>query len=373
MRILHVATLFSPDGAYGGPTRVAVNQAVGLVELGHRVLIAGAARGYAALPTEIAGVPAILAPGRQLIPGAGYAGLAAPGLLRRVAGLTPAPDLVHVHLARDLVTLPIAAWAVRRRLPLVVQTHGMIDASDRLLAKPLDRVLTVPVLRAARKVYCLTESEVTDIHTVAGANVRCEVLPNGVPVPDSPISSDAPRVNEVVYVGRLHPRKRPMLFIRAAQEAIRQGADCDFVLIGPDEGEGNAVREALATDNGGGRIRWIGALPPAEISPRLQRATLLANTTDNERFGMSVIEAMAAGCPVVVGESCGVSAAIASHGCGTVVTEDVAAYAQAFVALLADRSALARMGRAASAYAGRNYGIRPVVERLARDYAAERG
>lgn len=372
MRILHVATLFSPDGAYGGPTRVAVNQAVGLVDLGHHVRLAGAARGYPARPSEISGIPALLAPGRQLIPGAGYAGMAAPGLLRRIAALTPAPDLVHVHLARDLVTLPIAAWALRRRLPLVVQTHGMIDASDRLLAKPLDRLLTVPVLRAARRVYCLTESEITDIHAVAGAGVRCEVLPNGVPVP-GPTASDAPRENEVVYVGRLHARKRPMLFVRAAQEAIRQGADSDFVLIGPDEGEGDAVRAALATDDGGGRIHWIGSLPPGDITPRLQRATLLANTTDNERFGMSVIEAMAAGCPVVVGESCGVSAAIASNGCGRVVTEDIAAYAQAFVALLGDRTALARMGRAASAYAGRNYGIRPVVERLSRDYAAELG
>lgn len=373
MRILHVATLFSPDGAYGGPTRVATSQAAGLVELGHRVHIAGAARGYPAVPTDIAGVPALVVSGQQLVPGAGYAGLAAPGLSRRVAGLTPVPDLVHVHLARDLVTLPMAVWALRRGLPLMVQTHGMIDASDRWLAKPLDRFLTVPVLRAARTVYCLTESEVADIHAVAGADVHCEVLPNGVAVPDSRETSAGPRVNEVLYVGRLHPRKRPMLFVEAAQEAIRLGADADFVLIGPDEGEGRSVRAALAQDDGGGRIRWIGPLPPEQIGPRLRRATLLANTTDNERFGMSVIEAMAAGCPVVVGRSCGVSAAVESSGCGRVVSEDALTYARAFVALLGDRAGLARMGLAANLYAGRNLGIRAVVERLSRDYEAECG
>lgn len=372
MRILHVATLFSPDGAYGGPISVATNQAAGLAELGHQVCLAGAATGYGTLPTEVAGVPALLVPGRQLVPGAGYAGLAAPGLSRRIAGLTPAPDLVHVHLARDLVTLPMAAWALRRGLPLVVQTHGMIDASDRLLARPLDRLLTVPVLRAARRVYCLTPSEVSDIRTVAGSSVNCEILPNGVAVSDGPANDQAPRTDEVLYVGRLHARKRPMLFVEAAREAIRQGADADFVLIGPDEGEGSTVQAALAADDGGGRIRWIGSVPPDQIAPRLRRATLLANTTDNERFGMSVIEAMAAGCPVVVGASCGVSTAVESSGCGRVVTEDVASYAAAFVTLLADRALLANMGGAAEAYAKRNLDIRAIVDRLSRDYEAVR-
>ena len=45
MRILQVATLFTPDGEYGGPVRVAMNQALALAAAGHEVTLAGAARG----------------------------------------------------------------------------------------------------------------------------------------------------------------------------------------------------------------------------------------------------------------------------------------------------------------------------------------
>ncbi|HHV22393.1 MAG TPA: glycosyltransferase [Propionibacterium sp.] len=369
MHILHVATLFSPDGAYGGPTRVAGNLAQELFRRGHRVLLAGAARGFDRIPDQLEGVPAKLAAARQAVPGIGYAGMTAPGLLRRLRGLTPTPDVVHVHMARDLVTLPIAHWVRRRGLPLVVQTHGMIDASDRLLAKPLDRAWTIPVLRHADRVYCLTESEVDDIKEVAGPDVRTSVLPNGIPEAAAEAESGQQR-RGIVFVGRLHERKRPLMFVRVAQEAVRRGMDVDFELIGPDEGQGDAVREALAADDGDGRITWSGALSPDEVLPRLARAAVLVNTTDNERFGMSVIEAMAVGCAVVVGDTCGLADDISRSDAGLVASETVGDFAAALVELHRDddrRNALADRGRR---LALDRFGISGIVDRVEQDYVA---
>lgn len=366
MRVLQLATLFSPDGAYGGPTRVATVQSRELLRRGHDVVMSGAARGYRRLPPQIEGVPSCVVPARQVLPGLGYAGLAAPGLTRRLARLIPPPDVVHVHLARDLVTLPAARWALARGLPLVVQTHGMIDPSGRLLAKPLDRALTGPVLRAAARVYCLTDSEVEDIQHVAGRGVRTVVLPNGVPefpVPDPSVSRSG-----VVYVGRLHARKRPMLFVQMAQESLRRGANTDFELIGPDEGEGAAVAKALRADDGGGRIRWTGPLPPSEVGARLARAAILVNTTDNERFGMSVIEAMAAGCTVVVGASCGLSGTITRHDAGLCVEETKTGFASAVLTLLEDPARCARLAERGTQAVRDNFDMVEVVDRLLEDY-----
>ncbi|MBK5249133.1 MAG: hypothetical protein JJE50_06815, partial [Actinomycetales bacterium] len=74
MRIISVVTLFSPDGAYGGPTRVAVNQAAALRRLGHQVVIAAGGRGYAHPPEHVHGVPLRLFPVRTAVPGTGFAG-----------------------------------------------------------------------------------------------------------------------------------------------------------------------------------------------------------------------------------------------------------------------------------------------------------
>lgn len=47
----------------------------------------------------------------------------------------PDVDVVHVHLARDLIALTAAALGRRSGTPLVVQPQGMIDESARLLAR----------------------------------------------------------------------------------------------------------------------------------------------------------------------------------------------------------------------------------------------
>src|SRR5437867_204758 len=57
MRILQVVTLLSPDGAYGGVARVALNQSAELIGRGHDVTVAAATRGYEVVPEELDGVP----------------------------------------------------------------------------------------------------------------------------------------------------------------------------------------------------------------------------------------------------------------------------------------------------------------------------
>ena len=78
MRILQVVTLLSPDGAYGGPARVALNQSAELIRRGHDVTVAAATRGYRVPPTELNGVPVRLFAARTLLPGTGFAGMGAP-------------------------------------------------------------------------------------------------------------------------------------------------------------------------------------------------------------------------------------------------------------------------------------------------------
>lgn len=72
MRILQVVSLLSPDGAFGGPARVAINQSAALIRKGHDVTLAAGTRGYPIPPTDIGGVPLRLFPARTLLPGLGF-------------------------------------------------------------------------------------------------------------------------------------------------------------------------------------------------------------------------------------------------------------------------------------------------------------
>jgi glycosyltransferase involved in cell wall biosynthesis len=345
MNVLQVLTLVTPDGAYGGPARVAFNQAAEIRAQGHSVTITGACRGYSQPPDSLYGISVRLFKGTQLVPLTGHAGLAAPSALYWMFKNRRSIDVVHVHLGRDLVSMPAALLALLMRKRLIVQTHGMIVRSRHPVAPVLDLLLTRPILRRADVVLYLTDKERDDLLEVEPA-IAAQALPNGVPASPPPASHNDGDV-EVLYLARLHERKRPALFVETARELLADGVDARFTLIGPDGGEGATVREAIDRDNDAAKsIFWEGALPPEETADRMAQATIYVLPSVDEPFSMSVLEAMAVGLPVVITESCGLADTVRTRGCGIVVDHSQEALTNAVRQLIEDPMLRKTMGAA---------------------------
>ena len=371
LRIAQVVTLFSPEGAYGGPTRVAANQAKALMERGHEVTLFGGARGFDRLPEMYDGVPARLFPVAHLVPGSGFAGLFSPGLAGYLTRHARDFDVIHVHMARDLVTLPAALIARGRGVPFVAQTHGMIDASSKLLAKPLDRLLTRPLLNSAERVLYLTPREAADVRSVAGtADLRLEMLPNGVPAAEPlPLTTREPL--DVLFLARLHERKRPRVFLEAAGLLAERFANVTFSIIGPDEGEEAGVRNiAQKLDPTGQRIRVEGPLQPHETLERMRQSSIYVLPSANEPFPMSVLEAMSAGIPVVINDDCGLSDAVQTGDAGIVTDGSATSVADAISSLLSDEGRRNEMGGNARKLVEDSFSMEAVTERLEEIYQA---
>lgn len=366
MRVLGVVTLVSPLGEYGGPTRVALNQLAALQARGHEVLLIGGQRGFGTVPEHIDGVPVRLFPVRSVVPGTGFAGLAAPSLWRAVRRLAPAYDVVHVHAARDLITLPAARIAQRTGVPVVLQTHGMIDESRHPLSRPLDAVLTRPALRRARAVMHLTTTERDSLTAVGRGAVRLVELGNGVPTDAEPAAPAGPHV---LYLARLAARKRPAMFVSAAATLAAEFPAARFTLVGPDEGEGTAVRDAIAAADAGDRVAWVGPAPMSETAAHLRAASAFVLPAVDEPYPMAVLEAMALGLPVVVTETCGLADFIAEHDAGIVVDPSQDALTRAVRALLADPAAAAGQGRRGRAAVRAERSMDAVASCLERVYA----
>lgn len=348
MRILQIVTYISPDGAYGGPVRVAINQAKALTDLGHEVVLAAAAGGFdGPLPTSFDGFPVRLFPARQLIPGSGFAGLVSPWLVTWLPSALKNTDVVHVHLARDLITLPAALVTLLFQKALLVQTHGMVDRTDKRLAKPLDALLTRPILRASKAVMHLTDQEKIDLTEVAGPSLNLRRLPNAVPVPDVPAVEQrhGPAASpEVLFLARIHERKRPVHFVHAALKLATMWPQTRFTLVGPDEGEGEAVQRTISDGQHHSMVQWSGPLPPDQTSDRMRTASIYALPSVDEPFPMSVLEAMALGLPVVVTDTCGLAPMVIQCDAGIVVDSAQDSFTNALEALLRDPGTRARMG-----------------------------
>ncbi|MEU2155837.1 glycosyltransferase [Streptomyces sp. NPDC019396] len=320
MRVLHAVTLHSPTHAFGGPVRVALNLCRGLRERGHDARLTALGDGFPSpLPDEIEDVPARLYQARRVLP-LGFSGLTSPSLLAGAHRLVRGADVVHVHLARDLVTLPVALAALRAGRPLILQTHGMVDPSERLSARLLDAVAVRRVLTGARAVLHLTSRELRDLNAVVGGAGldRAVRLVNGVPAqPEGPAPQGPPRI---LYAARLQARKRPVDLVDAAPAILARYPDATLVVAGPDEGELAAVRKRIDELGLAGRVSCPGPLTGTEMTGELRRAHVYVLPSVDEPFPMSVLEAMAVGTPVVVTDSNGLARDVDRSGAGRVVS-----------------------------------------------------
>lgn len=370
MRILQVATLITPDNAYGGPVTVAVNQCRALLDAGHDVTLVAAHSGFhEAAPESIEGVPVRLFPARRVLPGDGFAQTGSPGMMKWLARNVGSNDVVHVHLARDLVTMPAAALALARRKPLYLQTHGMIDPSSKLLARPLDAVLTRRVLRGARCVFYLTDIERSALVEVAGDRLSLECLPNGVPIPAVPQRPVPSAQVRVLYLARLQERKRPLVFIASCAALGEEFPETTFTLVGPDEGQGEEVRRAIGEAGLGERLQWVGPRDREGCRQAMLESDLYVLPSVDEPYPMSVLEAMSMALPVVVTESCGLAPAVQRGGAGYVVDEVPSSLTTAMRELLSDPVRCMDAGQRARTLTENEFGMDAIRDQLVHAYS----
>lgn len=346
MRIAHVVTLISDSGAYGGPVSVACAQATALQDRGHELQLAALWRGASGPPTQVDGVDLEASTARTFIPGTGVLGLFNVSLARKLWRVIGRADVVHVHTGRDLVSLSALIIAAVRRRTVVVQTHGMVQIRTHLTARIFDLVLR-PVLWRALACLVLTEEERSDLATILGRRSPPLIyMPNGVP-DRKHLMVPRRQAQVVVFLARLHPRKRPEIFVAAAALVKATLPDARFEIYGPDEGSLRAVEQAIAENRLEGYVTYRGALNHADAVRTIAEADTYVLPSFDEPFGMTILEALSVGTPVVCTTSTGISDLLEERGAAAVNDGSAAALAEAIVRILTDppyRDALVSAG-----------------------------
>ncbi|MDN3496517.1 glycosyltransferase [Planococcus sp. APC 4015] len=371
MRILHVVTLLSPDGRYGGPVEVAEQLARASARRGDAVTIAAGAIGYrSAHPRRVDGVGYRL---YRVIGGAArfrFSHLVAPGLWAWLWRHGRTADVVHLHLSRDLIMIVSALILLARvRMPgspaVIVQTHGMVVPATGFLARVMDAAATRPILRSASAVLCLNDRE-SELVRAVEPSARVRVLRNGVRLP-----ADAAEMSsrEVLFLARINARKRPVEFVRMGAVLADRWPDVRFTLVGPDGGAGAEVREAIAAA-GRPTISWEGAVRPADVHRRIAAASLYVLPAADEPFGMTIVEAMASSRPVVVARSGALADEIERSGAGVVFDDTAAGLVAAVEKLLADPGEALDMGARGRSLVEREFSIDVVAAELTAIYRA---
>ncbi|HXT22856.1 MAG TPA: glycosyltransferase family 4 protein, partial [Thermoanaerobaculia bacterium] len=191
--------------------------------------------------------------------------------------------------------------------------------------------------------------------------------PNGVPpAPAQPAyvaarSAQLPPV--VLYSGRLRSRKAVAVLLQAMPRVLAAVPACRLVVVGDGEQSAHvaaAVRaRGLAT-----HVELAGSLPRPAAMARLFEADVFCLPSTYEGLPLAILEAMAAGLPVVATAVSGNPEAVEDGTTGLLVPpESAAALADALIALLTDPERRRRMGEAGRARVAERFSIDRVAER----------
>ena len=155
----------------------------------------------------------------------------------------------------------------------------------------------------------------------------------------------------VVTVNHLHPRKRIDLFIRAVHEAARRVPGTVALVVGG--GPERDALETLAASLGmavGQDVVFAGAVPEEELPAHYALGNVYMHTGREESFGLSVIEALGLGLPVVSVNEGGPCDTVQHGKSGYLVPATPQALGSAAADLLVDPQAAREMGRAGAAF-----------------------
>ncbi|HLH56512.1 MAG TPA: glycosyltransferase family 4 protein [Verrucomicrobiae bacterium] len=257
-------------------------------------------------------------------------------------------DLIHtLWRERDLAVMHAHALgriggialtiAKQRRVPFVVTIHGgVLDLPDRIKQSfnaPVDHGWEwgklFGVLFQSHRLFCDADAILTCNATEAALlqkqlpAKRIVVQPHGVPLDiygkDERAGALAafPQIQGrqvILCLGRIDPVKNQGWLLEHAPEIFRRFPQAFLVLAGPctDEPYGEQIGRQIQRLGLGKRVLLTGGLPPNDprVVGLLQSAAVLVLPSLSETFGLVILEAWAAGAPVISARASGPSALV---------------------------------------------------------------
>ncbi|MFB9715243.1 glycosyltransferase family 4 protein [Arthrobacter methylotrophus] len=243
-------------------------------------------------------------------------------------------DTVHVSYSREILPILAAVSALMLRKRLIVQPHGMLTSRSSLLHRIAD-IVVKRLFRASDVVLALTDIERQDLEGWLGKASPISWVVLGNPVGRlrgvQAVVRPAPRKDEALWVARLHPRKRVGDFVSAAAISIGKGAETQYAIVGPDGGQRDDVIQACRAHP---NLVYEGAISPDDVVRRIDASGVFVLTSHKEPWGNVLATALSLGVPVVVTESCALSATISKYGAGLVVPDGAPASMESSIAHL---------------------------------------
>lgn len=217
------------------------------------------------------------------------------------------PDVVHAHWLIPQGLLAALGQSLLRGAPaFAVTSHG---ADLFTLRGAVPTWFKRFVIRRAAWITVVSRAMLQAVQTLGAAPERTTVRSMGVDLSGRFVRDPGVvrATTEVLFVGRLVEKKGLRHLIDAMPAILRGEPDARLTVVGfgPEEAARRAQVEALGLHD---RVVFVGAVPQDRLAMHYSRASVLvapfvqADDGDQEGLGLVAIEALACGCPVILGD-----------------------------------------------------------------------
>lgn len=394
MRLLHIIPSVSPSR--GGPTHAVLQTAKHLRRLGIDAQIATTNdNGPSAtldVPlnrrTDYKGVPVYFfprfsSPLSKIRFNADKAFLFSPQMTQWLWKSIDNYDVLETRYLFSYASSCARVIAQLKNVPYVVHPTGQLTewalAQSPRKKKLYSLLLERRNLNRAAAIQCSTAGEVDDVKRF-GVKSPTFTVPVGVtPSPQLPqAKSDlrrrykiAAETSIILFISRLHRKKRPELMIESVRKVIDQGADCHLILAGTGEPAYVSRLKSMINELGISHcVTFAGFVEGTDKDRLFQGSDVFALPSFSENFGVVVVEAMTAALPVVVTPGLHLSHEIREANAGMVVEGDVDSLSNAIRQLIEFPELRQQLGERGRQVAAERYAWDAIAQKLFSVYSS---
>lgn len=285
-------------------------------------------------------------------------------------------DVLHLHS----VFIPANVWLARlAQRPYVLTPHGgygprVLAGHNRAAKAVWMRVREREYVHHASLLHAVSPDEVDQLRSTFGPHPSVFV-PNAIDLPSVATAPNertkGPR-RRVLFLGRLAVEHKGLDILLEGVARCTQGGlapEIELLIAGPDFRSGQAELEAMAASLIPADVRFLGPVFGDEKDALLRSAYVFAHTSRWEGMPYAVLEALAAGCPVLLTHATNLGGFVEDFEAGVVVEETAQGVADGLRRVLEmPPERYAKMCRAARRLASERFNWSMVAEHMSAAY-----
>ncbi|MFB2898177.1 glycosyltransferase [Aerosakkonemataceae cyanobacterium BLCC-F50] len=256
-------------------------------------------------------------------------------------------DILDNHYLFSYASTCAGAIARWQNIPYTVRTMGQLAPWALAQSQRKKQIYSLLIerhnLNRAAAIHCTSEGEAEDVRNF-GIKTPTVTLPLGVNQPETlpdakqkirEIYQISPTTPIVLFLSRLHYKKRPDLLIRSLSKLALNQTKFHLILAGTGEPEYLQYLQNLVLDSGlTAQTTFSGFVTGKDKDLLLQGSDIFVLPSFSENFGIAVAEALANGLPAIVTPDIQIAPEISRANAGLIVPGEEAAVANAIAQLL---------------------------------------